>query len=123
MSCGSVYAVRACSIAMCNLLGEMKIEREDFDDRTDTIIFEANKKGHVKTKIVSTDFKEALKTLPIFFTCYHKQELQTLLELFFTTNKLEPNLAKHIRYLHTPAMPERVDVLALWKQAFQDFAK
>lgn len=109
-------------VAMCNLLGEMKIEKEDADDRTDTIIFSAHKMGRVTTKTVSDDFKKALEALPVFFTCYHKQELQKLLELFFTTNKIDLHLIKRIRYLHTPAMPGRVDVLALWKKEFQDFA-
>lgn len=108
-------------IAICNLLGEMKIEKKDASDRTDTIIFRANKDGIVKTKIVEAEFKKALETLPIFFTCYHKKELQTLIELFFMTNEIETGLVNRIHYLHTPAMPGRVDVLALWKKAFENF--
>ena len=110
-------------VALCNLLGEMKIEKTEATNRTDQIIFKAHQNGLVKTKVVSADFKEALKTLPIFFTCYHKQELQKLLELFFKTNNLELHLIKNIHYLHTPAMPGRVDVLTLWKNEFQNVIK
>lgn len=106
-------------LAMCNLVEEMHIYEKDARDRKDGIIFKANENGRVKTKTVSTEFKIALRTLPIFFTCYHKKELQDLLELFFSGNGLELDLVEKINYLHTPAMPGRVDVLSLWTKEFQ----
>ncbi len=109
-------------IALCNLLGGMYIHEKDAKDRKDTIIFKANEEGRVNTKVVNSEFRKALKFLPTFFTCYHKDDLQKLLELFFATNELKINLANDICYLHTPAMPGRIDVLSQWREAFKQFS-
>ncbi len=105
-------------LALCNLLGEMFISENEAKNRTDKVIFKAYTEGRVKTKILNSEFKKALKALPLFFTCYHKDNLQKLLELFLITNALSTDLVNCISFLHTPAMPGRIDVLKQWQNAF-----
>ena len=109
-------------MAICNVVAEMEIHKDDAECRLDDIIFEAEEKGLLTLKEVKADFKKCLKTLPTFFTRYSHTDdrLVPLLKRFYKENGVNESLVDEISFMHTPAMGSPKRALPVWRKAMKD---
>lgn len=89
-------------IAMANIVASAEVPEADSSNSADSVLFNAHKLKQLKLKIISDEFKNILKTRPVFFTCKNKMELTCLLEEYFSLNGLDKNLVQNINYLPSP---------------------
>lgn len=104
-------------IALCNIVTSMKIDKKDAQCARDDIIFKAQE---VKIKkVLSEEFKDSLRNLPVFFTRKTKpRKLMLLLERFYEENDIDTELIKKINFIRTPAF-YNANTKAEWEKYFQ----
>lgn len=91
-------------IAMSNLVGEILIDEIHSKNPSDALLFDAlnSDPKRLKVKIISPEFRNLLRTKPVFFTCLSKRGIISILEEFYVQNDLDLNLIKNIIYLPSP---------------------
>lgn len=102
-------------VAMGNIVSEMEIADQDKENASDEIIYEAFEICRVKFKTLDDDFKELLKTKPVFFTCKDKR-IKDVLRAYYTFNDLDPGLVDKITLIHSPTRKSAINISKLWKK-------
>lgn len=87
-------------IAIANIIQEIKIKKALSNDPSDRVIFEAYKEGNVQFKRVNKEFREILRTTPLFFTCSENKRIKSLIGEYFRRNQMSANTPIH--FLLTP---------------------
>jgi len=108
-------------IAMTNIVDEAIVPNKDALDPSDTILFDAHKKGRVTFKTLSPRFRKLMKTTPLFFTCRRKPGIEKLLLGLLQENNLENDLINHVWYWPTPTRCNPLARSILWKKEMDVF--
>lgn len=101
-------------IAIVNIVQEISVPDSLANDPSDSVLFEANRKGNLRFKTASSEFKTVLKSKPLFFTCRYKRPIHNLLEGYFIHNKVDPRLLEKIWYLHSPTRKSAQKIADIW---------
>lgn len=101
-------------IAMANIVKSAEVPESESLNPADSVLFDAHALKKLETKKISDEFKHLLQTRPIFFTCKSKPALTSLLEEYFSANKLDQNLIQKIHYLPSPTRCSPVDRSSDW---------
>lgn len=110
-------------IAMTNIVDMAEVPKKYIADPSDTVLFEANKKGKVTFKKASPKMKKLLKTVPMFFTCRRKKGIEDLMKGYLGQNGLTEELIENIWYWATPTRCNPKARSEMWKKEMDDFCK
>lgn len=115
--------LEAQGIAIVNLVKSVTVPNKDKFDPSDTVLFQAQKKGRVTFKQLTPKAKKILLEKPLFFTCRKKRGIDLLLEGFKETNRLGENFLENIWYWPTPTRCNPYQRSLLWRKEMQQFLK
>lgn len=105
------------SIALANLVHEIKVDPKYVNDPGDKILFEALREGRLKLKIESDYFKKILNETPLFFTCKASNgRIRDLIKAYFHKNDFKDSIAdNNICYLPSPTRCNHLKRSIEWK--------
>ena len=110
-------------IAMNNIVQEAEVDDSDALDPSDTVLFQAHKKGNLTFKNSPDEFRELLKVKPMFFTCRHKNGITDLLQGYFEFNQLDASFSNSIWFWPTPTRCNAKDRSLIWKKEMDKHLK
>lgn len=110
-------------IAICNIVQEIKVEKNVARDPSDFVLFEAHRHGCLKFKRTTKEFDAILNSTPIFFTCRPKKEIRSLIDSYLNFNNLDSSLSEKIWYLATPTRCNPQARSIMWKKEIEDHIK
>ncbi len=104
-------------VALANLVSQVEVE-DSVDSSVDEVLFNAFEKERLKFKVISEPMRKLLKEKPVFFSCYKKKEIVSLLEGYKVFNQIsEVNYVDRIIFLHSPTRRGYQYVADKWRES------
>ncbi len=110
-------------IGICNLVQKVEVPNKFKLDPSDTVLFDAYKKGRIEFKKIPPRVKSVLEQVPLYFTCRRKKGIDQLIDGFLERNSLDLMIKERIWYWPTPTRCNPLARANVWRKEMKLFEK
>ncbi len=102
-------------VALANLVSTIEVDSA-VGTSSDRVLFKAFGDGKLEFKKASPEMISLIRQKPVFFTCYRKPKIDTLLDGYNEFNKIfDERIVNRITFLHSPTRRGHQHIAEKWR--------